>query len=134
MSAYLLDTNVWIEYLRRRNSRIVRKIQNLRPRDIAMSSVTVGELSYGAYRSADPTANLALLDELLASFVSLPFDDVAAETFGEQRAILAAAGKLIGPLDLQIAAIALVGGLILVTHNTAEFSRISGLKLEDWHS
>ncbi len=134
MSTYLLDTNVWIEYLRGRNPRIAGKIQSLRPRDIAMSAVTVGELSYGAYRSADPAANLALLDDLLASFVSLPFDDVAAESFGEQRAILAAVGKLIGPLDLQIAAIALVGGLILVTHNTAEFSRISGLKLEDWHT
>ena len=134
MSTYLLNTNVWIEFLRGRNPRVAGKIQSFRPREIAMSAVTVGELSHGAYRSADPAANLALLDELLATFVSLPFDEAAAESFGEQRATLAAAGKLIGPLDLQIASTALVRSLVLVTHNTAEFSRIPGLKLEDWHS
>jgi len=52
--------------------------------------------------------------------------------YGELRAKLSQAGRIIGPYDLQIAAIALANGLVLVTHNTAEFSRVDGLKLKDW--
>ncbi|MDP1709482.1 MAG: PIN domain-containing protein, partial [Candidatus Komeilibacteria bacterium] len=63
---------------------------------------------------------------------SLPFDGNAAREFGEIRAYLARQGTPIGPYDLQIAAIAKVHDLILVTHNTREFSRVLGLRLEDW--
>jgi tRNA(fMet)-specific endonuclease VapC len=70
--------------------------------------------------------------QFLARFVSLPFDDEAAIVFGEVRAALANAGTPIGPYDLQIAAIALANDLTLVTHNTREFVRVSGLRLEDW--
>ena len=62
----------------------------------------------------------------------MPFDDRAADEYGRIRAHLAGLGMLIGPNDLLIASIALANGLILVTHNTAEFSRVPGLKLEDW--
>jgi tRNA(fMet)-specific endonuclease VapC len=62
----------------------------------------------------------------------LPFDDAAAEAYGRLRAELARRGTPIGPNDLMIAAIALAHDLTLVTHNTAEFSRVSGLRLEDW--
>jgi tRNA(fMet)-specific endonuclease VapC len=75
---------------------------------------------------------LVRLTPFLHQFISLPFDDKAARKFGNIRADLAKAGTPIGPYDLQIAAIALVNRLILVTHNTREFSRIAGLKLEDW--
>jgi tRNA(fMet)-specific endonuclease VapC len=64
--------------------------------------------------------------------VSLPFDGVVAETYGRIRVQLEALGTPIGPNDLQIAAIALANNLILVTHNTREFSRVSGLRYEDW--
>ncbi len=98
-----------------------------------MCAVVVGELYYGAYRSPYSTANLALLAKFLPRFLSLPYDDAAAELFGRVRAQLAATGSLIGPYDLQIAAIALANQCTLVTHNTTEFSRITGLVLEDWH-
>lgn len=65
-------------------------------------------------------------------FTSLPFDDIAAERFGDIRSYLADLGTPIGPYDLQIAAIALANNLILVTHNVDEFSRVEGLQLEDW--
>ncbi|MCL4192705.1 MAG: PIN domain-containing protein [Thermoguttaceae bacterium] len=65
-------------------------------------------------------------------FPSLPFDDRAADFAAQSRADLAASGTPIGPLDLLIAATALAQNLILVTRNTAEFSRINSLRLEDW--
>lgn len=83
-------------------------------------------------RSNNPTRTLALQEVFLNNFVSLPFDDRAARMFGTIRADLASLGSPIGPYDLQIAAIAVVNNLTLVTHNTREFSRVSGLVIEDW--
>jgi len=100
--------------------------------DITVCSVVKAELFYGAYRSNDLQVTLARQQEFLNLFVSLPFDDEAALVYGEIRAQLAALGTPIGPNDFQIAAIALANKLILVTHNTREFSRVSGLQLEDW--
>jgi len=73
-----------------------------------------------------------MLDLFLNPFTSLPFDDQCARRCAELRAELEAKGNVIGPHDLQIAAIALQHQLILVTHNSREFNRIAGLKLEDW--
>jgi tRNA(fMet)-specific endonuclease VapC len=70
----------------------------------------------------------------LNQFVSLPFDDIAAEIYGRERARLTLVGTPIGANDLLIACIALANGLTLVTHNTREFSRINGLRLEDWET
>jgi tRNA(fMet)-specific endonuclease VapC len=83
-------------------------------------------------RSAYPERNLKLQQDFLNQFVSLPFNDQAATIFGNIRAQLTAQGTPIGGYDLQITAIALTNNLILVTHNTREFSRIPELKLEDW--
>lgn len=72
--------------------------------------------------------------KIFGQFRSLPFDDVAAASYASVRAELSAKGSLIGPYDLQIAAIALANDLTLVTHNTSEFSRVSGLRIEDWEA
>jgi tRNA(fMet)-specific endonuclease VapC len=74
------------------------------------------------------------LDLFFSPFTSLPFDDQSARICAEVRAELEQAGGIIGPHDLRIAAIALQHGLTLVTHNTGEFTRVSGLKLEDWEA
>lgn len=97
-----------------------------------LCSVVVYELRYGAERSSDPPRGHAKLDLFLSPFISLPFDDQCARKCSEIRAELERTGRVIGPHDLQIAAIALQHGLTLVTHNTREFSRVAGLKLEDW--
>ena len=93
-----------------------------------------GRLFYGAMHgvAAHQAANLALIARLRQQFVSLTFDDQAAEQYGKVRANLAALGISIGPNDLMIAAIALANQMTLVTHNTTEFSRVAGLTLEDW--
>ena len=106
------------------------------PADIALCSVVLGELLYGAHHGAASklAANPALIARLQRQFASLPFDDLAAEEYGKTRADLASQGTPIGPNDLMIASIALANGLTVVTHNTSEFSRVPGLKIEDWQS
>jgi tRNA(fMet)-specific endonuclease VapC len=101
---------------------------------VVICSVVVGELLYGARRSTQVQQSLAEVRQFCLPFVSLPFEDHAADEYSKIRAHLAGLGTPIGPNDLMIAAIALVEDLILVTHNTAEFSRVPGLKLEDWQT
>jgi tRNA(fMet)-specific endonuclease VapC len=86
----------------------------------------------GAARSTNPERSLGLQLAFFTEFVSLPFDDAAAQSCGQIQAHLLTRGIPIGPNDVLIAAIALANGLILVTHNTGEFSRVAGLVLEDW--
>ncbi|MEA5601602.1 type II toxin-antitoxin system tRNA(fMet)-specific endonuclease VapC [Nostoc sp. UHCC 0252] len=129
---YLLDTNVCARYLNGRSLLIRERLRSTNVKDIAVCSVVKAELFYGAMRSNNPTRTLAKQQEFLNLFVSLPFDDSTALVYGRIRAELLASGTPIGPNDFQIAAIALTHNLILVTHNTREFSRVSGLAIEDW--
>ena len=102
--------------------------------DVVLCAVVLAELLYGAEHSgaAHRAANLALVASLRQQYLSLPFDESAAEEYGRIRAYLAGQGTPIGPNDLMIAAIARGNGLTLVTHNTKEFSRVPGLNVEDW--
>lgn len=129
---YLLDTNTCIRHLNRRSESIIRKLASLVPEDIAVCSVVKAELFYGARKSNQPERTLARQQLFLNRFTSLPFDDRAAEIYGSVRAQLEARGTPIGPNDLMIAAIAVANGLILVTNNVREFSRVEGLQLDDW--
>jgi tRNA(fMet)-specific endonuclease VapC len=129
---YLLDTNVCITFLRGRNRVLAKHFVSVAATDKHLCSVVVGELYYGAYKSRHQAENFKTLQQFIASLPFLPFDAPAAHRFGQIRAELESKGTPIGPYDLQIAAIALANDLILVTHNTGEFSRVAGLKLEDW--
>ena len=129
---YLLDTSACIRVLNGTSAPLIARLRSHAPSDLRVSSVTRAELLYGARRSARVAENLRLLTGFFAPLVSLPFDDACAEEYGALRATLAAAGRPIGPNDLLIAATALAHDLTLVTHNLREFSRIAGLKIEDW--
>ena len=131
---YLLDTNVCIIYLNGKSSELRDRLNSTPIDKIRICSIVKSELFYGSMRSNNPVKSLQIQQEFLQQFVSIPFDDAAAMVYGTIRANLAKAGTPIGPNDLQIAAIALANELTLVTHNTREFSRIQGLKLEDWES
>jgi len=128
---YLLDTNICINFLKG-NRKLIQKVQSLNPNEITLCSIVKAELFYGAMRSNDPTRTNAIQQVFVRQFSSLPFDDRAASYHGQIRAQLARYGQLIGPYDLQIAAIALAHQMVLVTNNTREFERVSGLNLEDW--
>jgi len=129
---YLLDTNVCVSYLRGKNNvNIEARLNAVNPGDVGLCSVVKAELLYGAERSQQPQKNHAQLQRFFSGFPSLPFEDQAATAYGTLRANLESSGTPIGPNDLMIAAIALASGVILVTHNTAEFSRVPGLQVED---
>ena len=131
---YLLDTNVCVVYLNGRSSSVRGRLLATPAEEIAVCSVVKAELFYGAFRSNNSKRTLERQQAFLSRFVSLPFQDEAALLAGEIRAKLASAGTPIGSYDLQIAAIALVRNLILVTHNTREFDRVNGLQIEDWEA
>ncbi|MBS9389908.1 MAG: type II toxin-antitoxin system VapC family toxin [Dolichospermum sp. WA123] len=129
---YLLDTNVCARYLNGKSLAIRQRLRSTNLADIAVCSVVKGELFYGAMKSNNFEKTLHRQQEFLKLFVSLPFDDDASFIYGRIRAELSTKGIIIGANDLQIAAIAMVNNLILVTHNVREFSRVNGLRFEDW--
>jgi tRNA(fMet)-specific endonuclease VapC len=95
-----------------------------------ISAIVAHELHYAAFKSGRALRNVALVDRL--QFEIVEFDQDDARQAGEVRAVLAARGTPIGPYDVLIAGQAKAREVILVTHNTAEFGRVSGLRLEDW--
>ena len=129
---YLLDTNVCIHLLNEKHPVILQHFRQHGPADIALCSVVKAELLYGARRSQRIEANLQLLKTFFEPLQSLPFNDDCAEHYGQIHAELLTQGKPIGPNDTLIAAIALAHGATLITHNSGEFSRVAGLRLEDW--
>lgn len=129
---FLLDTNVCIHLLNGRYPTIEDHFKSFSPSEISLCSVVKAELLYGARHSQRVEENLQLLNRFFEPLGSLPFDDLSAEKYGSIRAELSTQGKIIGPNDLMIASIALANDVVLVTHNTNEFSRIAGLRLVDW--
>jgi tRNA(fMet)-specific endonuclease VapC len=132
LTTFLLDSNACIGYLRDQKSLVAQRIHATPFADLSLCSVVVAELLFGAYASARPQANLAKVRTFGAQFLSLQFDDAAADLYGQIRFALESQGQPIGPNDMMIAAIARVHDLTLVTHNTGEFSRVPGLKIVDW--
>ncbi|MBX9579069.1 MAG: type II toxin-antitoxin system VapC family toxin [Gemmataceae bacterium] len=129
---YLLDTNACITYLRGKNPVLLQKFGQHPLSDMALCSVSTGELRHGAERSKNPPAEYAKVDAFVARFTVLPFDEAAARVFARIRHFVMSRGQTIGAYDFQIAAIALANDLTLVTHNTHEFGRVPGLRWEDW--
>lgn len=129
---YLLDTNTCIRYINGRNPQIREHMRSIQDSDIAISTVTKGEMYAGSAKRQNPPRSRAMQDAFFIRFESLPFDEPSADAFGRIRAALEIAGTPIGPYDMQIAAIAQVHELIVVTHNLREFSRVKGLLVEDW--
>jgi len=129
---FLPDTNVWIRFLNPGDNQVKDHFLSADPSTIWLCAVVKAELFFGAMKSTRIHENLALLADLFADFESLSFDDDAARKYGEIRSDLARKGTPIGPNDLMIASIASVHEAVLVTHNTREFARVTGLTVEGW--
>jgi tRNA(fMet)-specific endonuclease VapC len=129
---YLLDTNVCIHFINGRVPQLRERLLTLDQEDVAVAIITKAELYYGSAKSQTPQRSREKQTAFLAGVRVLPFDDAAVDYYADLRVALERQGTPISHPDMQIAAIALANQLVLVTHNTAEFSRISGLALEDW--
>lgn len=127
---FLLDANAVIALLNETTSPIARRIRRYAPRDFGVSAVVIPELYYGAFKSQRVEQNVTRVDAL--QFSVLEFDEEDAREAGRIRAHLASKGTPIGPYDVLIAGQAKARELTLVTHNTTEFQRVPGLKVEDW--
>ncbi len=130
---HLLDTNVCIAAMRG-NPQVIQALVDRSPEDCAVSMVSVFELFARVFRCNDPEREGRKVATFLEPFHLLPFDWDAAIKTAEIRYPLEKAGMKIGPYDLQLRGQALSLDLTLVTHNTREFSRVSGLRVEDWES
>jgi tRNA(fMet)-specific endonuclease VapC len=131
---HLLDTNACIQLLNGTSAGLAERVAAHNPAEIALCAIVKAELLHGARRSRRVAENLDLLRRFFSPLASLPFDDRAAEHYGLIRAELESQGRPIGANDLAIAAIARSQDVTLITHNTREFSRVIGLRVEDWEA
>ena len=133
MINYLLDTDTCI-YTIKRKPQHIKRLFNANIGRLAISSVTWGELIYGAEKSNNPASNLDQLEGFAARLEILPFGDNEAKQFGQVKAELEGKGRVIGAYDMMIAGHARSLGLVLVTNNTREFKRVEGIRVENWSS
>lgn len=128
---YLLDTNTLIYYFKGLGN-VKERLLACQPSEIVLSSVVYYELQVGILKSTSPQKRIAQLAILKNQVSWVDFDEKSAQATAQIRVDLERIGKPIGSYDVQIAGMAVANDFILVTHNTGEFGRVSGLKLEDW--
>jgi len=129
---WMLDTNICIYLIKERPVSVLERFAAHPVGDLGLSAITLAELDYGIAKSARPAKNREALGAFISPLEIAPFDRAAAASYGRIRAQLEAKGRLIGSLDLLIAAQALSLEVGLVTHNAREFGRVPGLMIEDW--
>jgi tRNA(fMet)-specific endonuclease VapC len=129
---WMLDTDTCIAIIKQSSGTAIKKLRGKFIGQVGISAISLGELSFGAAKSARRDEAFEALSQFVLALEIAGFDAGAASRYGAVRASLASRGTPIGPLDTLIGAHALELDLILVTHNLREFSRIEGLSLEDW--
>lgn len=129
---FLLDTNICIYIIKRKPVQVFKRFRELKPGDVAISSITFAELQYGVQKSSMPEKNQQAIEQFLLPLEIVDFNAKASVEYGVIRSDLEKRGIPIGSLDFLIAAHAKSLGLTLVTNNLREFSRIKGLKLVNW--
>ena len=129
---FMLDTNILIRAIRRPDDQVSERILKYLGGELCISSITYAELVYGAKHSSNYDRNIRAVQGMLSGIYILPFDADDAFEAGDIMADLAEKGTPIGDRDALIAAHARALSATLVTHNTGEFSRVRGLRLEDW--
>ncbi|MEE3417098.1 MAG: PIN domain-containing protein [Prevotella sp.] len=130
MNGYLLDTSICV-YLFRNKFNIADKLDRIGRENCFISSVTIAELVYGAYKSNSPTENLNMIRTFCNTVNIVPFEE-AIDIYAQEKNRLRKEGLIIEDFDLLIASAANVRNLILVTDNTKHLGRINDIKLENW--
>ncbi len=131
MLKYMLDTNIVIYVLKRRPIQVL-DIFNQNTNRMAISSITLSELIYGAEKSQNISKNLEAVEDFISHIEVLSYDQKTSQTYGQIKAKLENNGEIIGENDIHVAAHAISQGLILVTNNLNEFRRVPHLSLENW--
>ena len=129
---YVLDTNTLI-YFFKGIGNIQNRLLSFPPNEIGVPTIVLFELEVGIAKSSSPRKRISQLKEFTGLVNVLPFGMAEAKVAAQIRVKLEKKGIPIGPYDGLIAACAKANNLILVTHNTKEFKRIEGLRLEDWY-
>lgn len=129
---FMLDTDICIYIMKERFSQLLDRLEDVAVSKTCMSAITHAELMNGVCKSERKEKNLIVLKTLIKSVQVIPFDEQAGEVYGRVRSDLEKRGEIIGNHDLLIASHALSQKMTLVTHNTREFKRVKGLKMEDW--
>ena len=129
---YLLDTNIWSALIRRSNARLIKRFEKLERGRIALSPIVLGELQVGYYNGNRSPKRLLVIDTIRTNSELLSINSRVSDVYSQLRAQLEQAGTPIGPNDTWIAAEALHHKLVLVSDNVREFSRVPGLKVENW--
>jgi len=129
---YLLDTNICIFLIKKKNPLLIEKFKKNYNKGIFISSLTLAELEYGVENSEHIEKNRLSLIEFLTIFEILNFEQKDAKEFGIIKRDLRNSGKMIGAVDALLAAQSISRKLIFITNNTKEFERINNLKIEDW--
>jgi len=129
----LLDTDICIDLLRGTSEAACQRLVSHDPTEVKIPAVVAAELLFGA-RQGGSSKSLAAARALISGIGVVPFDDAAAEHYSVVRHTLQKVGRAIGPNETLIAATALSHGAILATANTAEFSRVPGLVVENWRA
>ena len=132
MMRYMLDTAACVDIIREKPPAVLDRLCRESVDAVCISTIALSELEYGVSKSADLDRNRVALTEFVTPLQVLPYDDQAAHSYGVIRADLEARGVPIGSLDMLIAAHALSRGLVVVTSNEREFSRVPGLRVENW--
>lgn len=129
---YFLDSNTCICFLNGSFESIRNRILITPPIEIAIPAIVKAELLLGAYKSKNPAATIERLEKFLLPFEIIPFEDQTTYQYAEIRSDLEKNGETIGPHDLLIASVVKFHDAVLVTDNVREFSRVKGLRVEDW--
>ena len=129
---FMLDTNTCIYIIKRKPLDVIERFNQTEISQIGISSITLSELLYGVSKSSKPEQNQIALMQFVAPLEILPYNDEAAQYYGDLRAHLEKHGTPIGSLDMLIAAHALSIACTLVTNNEKEFIRIPNLKIDNW--
>lgn len=132
MRVYMLDTDISSYIMKRSHEAVLKRLRKIPVADVCISAITKSELMFGVEISPRRQQDQAALDLYLQHVEVLDYPSDAASHYASIRATLKSKGAMIGANDLLIAAHARALGLTLVTNNTREFSRISGLKIENW--
>lgn len=132
MMKYMLDTNTCIYIIKRKPPKVIGRFKKADISLIGISSITLSELLYGVSKSSRPEQNQIALAQFAAPLEIMPYDDNAAQSYGDLRAGLEKQGTPIGSLDMLIAAHAISLNCVLIMNNEKEFNRIPNLRIENW--